>query len=100
MEDFDLDNILIDEESYKIILVYDILYKTLIGGKPLRSRFDKIDTFIRVYNENRYLILFGDEKYDFIYNRIRYLIGVKSGITDVFSHNYAKIKSDSFASLE
>ena len=27
-------------------------------------------------------------KYDFIYNRIRYLIGVKSGITFIIYHNY------------
>ena len=35
------------------------------------------------------------EKYDFIYSRIRYLIKVKSGITHVISHNYAKLKVDS-----
>ena len=62
-------------------MVYNISYKTLIGVKPLRIRFDKIDGFIRVYDRTRYLVLFGDEKYDFIYNRIRYLIEVKSGIT-------------------
>ena len=33
--------------------------------------------------------------YDVIYNRIRNLISQKSGITYVFSHNYAKIKVDS-----
>ena len=42
-------------------------------------RFDKIDGFIRVCDGTRYLVLFGSEKYDAIYNRIRYLIGVKSG---------------------
>ena len=30
-EDFDFDNISVDEKSYKNILVYDISYKTLIG---------------------------------------------------------------------
>ena len=35
IEDFDLDNILIDEESYENILVYNISNKTLIGAKPL-----------------------------------------------------------------
>ena len=39
------------------------------------------------------------EKYDFIYNRIRYLISVKSDITYVISHNYAKFKVNSFDSL-
>ena len=35
LENFDLENILVDEKSYKNILIYDILYKTLIGSKPL-----------------------------------------------------------------
>ena len=30
---------------------------------------------------------------------MRYLIGVKSGITYVISHSYAKIKADSYDSL-
>ena len=37
IEDFDVDNILIDEKSFENILVYNILYKTLIGPKPLRA---------------------------------------------------------------
>ena len=36
------------------------------------------------------------EKYDAIYNRIRYLINQKSGITYTVSLNYARIKFDSF----
>ena len=47
--------------------------------KSLRIRFDKIDGFLRVYDGTRYLVLFGAEKYDSIYN-IRYLIEVKGGI--------------------
>ena len=41
--------------------------------------FEKINGMIRVYDGTRYLIIFGSEKYDFIYSRIRYLIGVTSG---------------------
>ena len=41
-ENFDFYKILIDKKSYENILIYDILYKTLIGAKPLRIRFDKI----------------------------------------------------------
>ena len=99
IEDFDLDNILIGEKSYESILFYNISYKSLIDTKPLRIRFDKIDWFIRVYDGTRYLVLFGSEKYDFIYNRIRYLIRVKNGITFVISHNYAKIKVELYDSL-
>ena len=73
--------------------------KTLIGAKPLRIRFHKVDEIIRVYDGTRYLILFGGEIYDFIYNRIWYLIGVKSDITCVYSHNYKKIKVNSYDSL-
>ena len=64
----------IDERSYKNILVYDISYKTLFGSKPLRIKFDEVDRFIRVYDGIRYVVLFGPEKYDAIYNRIRYLL--------------------------
>ena len=34
IEDFDLDNILLDEKSYENILISGVLYKTLIGVKP------------------------------------------------------------------
>ena len=47
LEDFDIDNILMDEKSYENILIYNILYKLLIGAKPLCIRFNKIDEFIR-----------------------------------------------------
>ena len=88
--DFYLDNILINEKSYENILVYNISYKILIGDKSLRIRIVKVDGFIRVYDGSRYLLLLRGEKYDFIYNRIRYLAGVKSGITYVISHNYER----------
>ena len=99
IEDFDPDDILMDEKSYENILVYNISYKNLIDSKPFCIRFNKIDGFIRVYDGTRYLVLFGSEKYDPIYNSIRYLISVKSGITYIISHNYAKIKIDSYDSL-
>ena len=53
----------------------------MIDAKHLLISFDKIDRFIRVYDGTRYLVLFGSEKYDSIYNRIRYLISLKSGFT-------------------
>ena len=92
IEDFHLDNILIDQKSYENILVHNISYKSLIDSKPLRIRFNKIDGFIRVYDGTKYLVLFRCEKYDFIYNRIRYLISVKSGITYVISKIMLKSK--------
>ena len=88
-----------DKKSYKNNLVYNILYKTLTGAKPSRIRFDKIDRFTRTYDGTRHIVFFGGEKYDFIYYRIIYLIGVKSGITYFISHNYEGIKVDSYDSL-
>ena len=76
-----------DEKSYKIVLVYDMSYNTLFGLKPLRIRFDEVDGFIKFYDGIRYLVLFGPEKYDAIYNRATYLISQKSSITYAFSHN-------------
>ena len=99
MEDFDIDNILIDEKSDKIILIYAISYKTLIEAKPLRIRFDKINGFIRIYDGTRYQVLFRSEKYDVIYSRIRYLVSLEGSITNVFSQYYAKIKVDYYDSL-
>ena len=39
----------------------------------------------------RYLVLLGPGYYDVIYNRIRYLTNLKSGITCNFSHCFAEI---------
>ena len=69
-------------------MIYDIPYENLIGAKPLRIKFDKIDGFIRIYDGIKCLTLFGSEKYEVIYNSIRYLIGVKIRIF------YTKIKVD------
>ena len=53
LEDFDLNNILIDEKSYENILIYDISYKTLIDPKLLCLRLFKIDGIIRIYDGTR-----------------------------------------------
>ena len=99
LKDFVLDNILTDKKPYENILVYNISDKSLIDSRCLYIRFNKIDGFIRVYDGTRYLVLFGSEKYDSIYDRIRYLISAKSEITYIISHNYAIIKVDSYDSL-
>ena len=74
IEDFGFDNTLLDEKSYKNILVYDISHKTFIGPKSLSIRFDKVDGFTKIYDGTRYLVLFAPEKYNAIFNRIKYLI--------------------------
>ena len=98
VEDISFDNILLDEKSYKTyqnILIYHISYKLFMGAKPLPIRFNEIDGFIKIYDGIRYLVLFGPGWYDAIYNRIRYLISEKSGITDSINHNFARIRIDS-----
>ena len=51
--DTDFNNILLYKKSYKFffenILVYDILYKTFMRQKPLRTRVDKINGFIKTF---------------------------------------------------
>ena len=77
-------------------MIYDISYKTLIGPKPLRIRFHKIDGFIRIFDGARYLVLFYPEKYDAINNRIRYLLSQKSGIAYFFPQITQKCKVGSY----
>ena len=52
-----------------------------------------------IYDGTRYLTVFGSEKYEAIYNRIRYLISIKSSITHIFSLYFVEIKVDSYDSL-
>ena len=92
LEDFDLDNILIDKKSHKNILIYDISYKTLIDPKSLQIVFEKINGFIKIYDRTKYLVLLGPEKYDTIYDKIRHLISLKSGITYFFLTKLQKSK--------
>ena len=56
-------------------------------------RFNKIDGFIRSFDGTR------NEKCEAVYDGIRYLISLKSGITYIFSQYFAKFKIDSFDSL-
>ena len=86
--------------SLKDLLLFTLIsYQSFIDSKPLYVRLDKVEGFIRVYDGAKYLVIFGTEKHDYIYNRITCLISVKGGITDIIFHNYAKIEVDSYDSL-
>ena len=61
-------------------MVYGNSHRSLIGAKPLHISFDNVDGFIKVYDGTRHLLYFGPEKFDAIYNKIRYLIDQKRGI--------------------
>ena len=61
--DINFDNILFIKKSYKnsfeTIFIYGISYKTFMNEKLLRIRFNKVNGFIKIYDETRYLVLFG-----------------------------------------
>ena len=94
--DTDFNNILLDKNSYKNSLIYNISYKTFMGEKPSHIWFNKIDGFIKIDNVVRYLGLL---KFNEVYERIKFLISEKSGITDSINYNFARIRIDSYNSL-
>ena len=61
-----------------------------MGEKQLCIRFSEIDGFIKTHDGIRYLVLFGLERYNANYNRIRYFIIKESGITDIISPKFVK----------
>ena len=71
-------------------MIYHISNKTLVYPKPLHIIFNKIGGFVETYDGTRYLILFDSEKYDAIYDRIRYVISLKSDITYLFFSLFCK----------
>ena len=96
INDLDVDNILIDEKSYKKFSIYIVAYKTPHGGKPLYIIFEKIDRCIREYDKTRYLSFFhSDKKHGNFFSRIRHLIMLKSNISYTTSYKYEKIEIDS-----
>ena len=74
-------------------MIHDVLSKTLIGGKPLHTIFNKVvGLLVRDYNGTKYSILFGPKKYVALFSRIRYLAELKCGITYVDSPSYKRSK--------
>ena len=65
-----------------------------MGRKSLRIRFNKINGFIKSYEGIRYLILYNYKRYNAIYDKMKYLLSEKSGITDSINHNFARIRTD------
>ena len=89
-------DILIDDKSHKYILSFMAFNIKLLLEQNLcvLDSVKQVDlSEFRVYDETRCLKLLGCKKYDSIYNRIRYLIILKSDIT------YAKIKVDFYDPL-
>ena len=73
-------------------LIY-VACKPQYGAKLLRIIFDKVDEYIRKYDRTKYLTLFySNERWKRNLDRIRYIIMLKSNISDVYSDICAKIK--------
>ena len=71
INDFDLDNDLLDEPSHGNVLIYDIAYKT---PQSLHINFDKVDINIRKHDGTKFVALFCfNGKYD----RFRRIITLK-----------------------
>ena len=99
LEDFNPDNILIDQKAHENILIHGISYKSIIVSYFFRIRLDKINGIIIIYDKTRYLTLFSSEKFNVNYGKVRYVISIKSGTAHIFPHYSAKIKVDSYDSL-
>ena len=71
--------------------------KLQLVQKPLRIRFVKIDGSTRLLDgEIKHRVLIGYGLFDKICDRIQYLRGGKSGITDSINHNFRKIRICSY----
>ena len=92
-EDFDFDNILLDEKSYENSLIYDMAYKTTFEPKLLGIIFHKVGGYIRKYDSTKHLeVTNSDYKNERIFDRIRYVIMLNINISETHSHKYTKTK--------
>ena len=56
----------------------------------------RVDRYIRIYDETKCLASFNsNEKFDRVFDWIRYLIMLKSNISEFYSHKFMKIKINS-----
>ena len=70
IKNFDFGNMLLDENSYGNILVHDILYKTLIGAKPLCIMFGENKYYLQVYLNNYAYKTVSTQRVDYLEDNI------------------------------
>ena len=105
----DLNNIKIDEKSYKNILIYYVGYVTIKGSKyvkinsvnPLYLTFNKVNGYFEEINENKYLKLVSTnkskekvKKYEKLWSKIRDLTRSITKNSHDYDEKYLKIKFD------
>ena len=107
---FDLNNIKVDEKSYKNILIYCIGYVTIKDSKyvkinsvnPLYLIFGKANGYFEEINKNKYLTLVRTneskeiiKKYEELWSKIRDLIRSVTENSDDYNEKCMKIKFNS-----
>ena len=107
---FDLNNIKVDEKSYKNILIYCIGYVTIKDSKyvkinsvnPLYLIFGKANGYFEEINKNKYLTLVRTneskeiiKKYEELWSKIRDLIRSVTKNSDDYNEKCMKIKFNS-----
>ena len=76
-----------EEEPYENILIFHAVHKPPYGVKPFI--FDEVDGYIRNNDRAKYLELFlSNQKFERMFDRIRYLIMLISDISYVYLHKY------------
>ena len=90
-------NILLEEKIYRNVLIDDVSYKGFMGSITLRIRLARIDGFIKIYDEIRYLVISGNNWFDEIV--LNTLQVEKSCIKDNINHNFARISTNSYNRL-
>ena len=76
-----------EEEPYENILIFHAVYKPPYGVKPFI--FDEVDGYIRNNDRAKYLELFlSNQKFERMFDRIRYLIMLISDISYVYLYKY------------
>ena len=94
IDDLGLDNIHSIKQQIKHFDLW--CNKNLYDAKSLRIIFEKVDGYVRKYDTTKFLGLFhSNEKYETIFEKIRYLVLLKNNVSDVYPHKYLKIKIDS-----
>ena len=77
-----------------------MMLHTNLWIQPLCILFDQADGYIGKYDRTKYMpLLHSNEKYNKFFDKIRYLIMLKSNISYVVSHKYTEIKINSIDDL-
>ena len=93
INNFDLENFLLNEIPWEIILIYDTAYENPYNAKPLCIIFNKVDGYITKNGKTKNLALFRSKKFEAMRDRIRHVILLKRNVSFISSHKYIKSKS-------